>query len=268
MHQKLPTQIQSLADEMFKGRQSPEPAAEDIRNDTRLNDLICDNGDELQVTKYFESNFLKDPQESNERLQGLDYTQFFSIHREHVPDNPENALSVSQPKPDILYGYIWEAFTSTQQSQLTDIKYVEYTANNQELIYPFLVIELKGDGLGPIAGSLWVATNQCLGGAAACINMVEKLNESVKQLLVSLISTTVFSIAMNNSEARLYISWKEGERYYTQQIEGLLVYKPQDYLVLRRFIRNVLQWGKDYRRPQIGAVLDALRERRSAETSI
>jgi hypothetical protein len=98
--------------------------------------------------------------------------------------------------------------------------------------------------------------------------MVEKLNESVKQLSVSPINTTVFSIAINNSEARLYILWKEGERYYTQQIEGLLIYKPQDYLVLRRFIRNVLQWGKDYRRPQIGAVLDALRERGSAETSI
>jgi hypothetical protein len=44
----------------------------------------------------------------------------------------------------------------------------EHTANSQELIYPFLVIELKGDG--PTAGSLWVATNQCLlSGAATCM---------------------------------------------------------------------------------------------------
>jgi hypothetical protein len=163
--------------------------------------------------------------------------------------------------PDILYGYVREGFTPKQQSQLDMMGYNEYTANNRGLTYPFFVVELKGDD-----GSLRVATNQCIGGAAACINMVEKLNRSIEPLPTSTVSpveTTVFSIVMNESEARLFVSWKEGDDgsggggYYTQQIEGLLVYKPNDYLLLRRFVRNVLEWGKDRRRRQIGAVLDA-----------
>jgi hypothetical protein len=79
------------------------------------------------------------------------------------------ARSWSRSKPDILYGYVWKAFTPAQE-QFMAIDMTEHTANSQGLIYPFLVIELKGDGPGPTAGSLWVATNQCLlGGAATCM---------------------------------------------------------------------------------------------------
>jgi hypothetical protein len=79
------------------------------------------------------------------------------------------ARSWSRSKPDILYGYVWKAFTPAQE-QFMAIDMTEHTANSQGLIYPFLVIELKGDGPSPTAGSLWVATNQCLlGGAAACM---------------------------------------------------------------------------------------------------
>jgi hypothetical protein len=246
---------------LSKGRQSPEPTVEDIKEDTDLELLTFDNGDELQVTKNFKSHIFEDPQKS-ERLQGLGYTeQFYSIYREHVPDNPATALSVSQPRPDILYGYIWEAFTSIQQSQLTNMNNTEYTANSLELIYPFLVIELKGDGLGPTAGSLWVATNQCLGGAAACVTMVVKLNQSIEGLsTVSPVDTTVFSIAMNGTEVRLFASWKEPGGFYTQQIGEFLVSRPQEFIQFRRFVRNILEWGKDHRRPQIAAALDALRE--------
>jgi hypothetical protein len=169
-------------------------------------------------------------------------------------NSPKDDLAVSQPKPDIIYGHKMEAFTSTQRQQLRAINQKEWTANEDALIYPFFVIELKGQ-----AGNLWVAENQCVGGAAACVNMVEKLNQSIVGLpTVSPVDTTVFGIAMNGSEARLFVSWKEDEKYYMQQIKALLVQEPEQYLLLRRFVRNVLEWGIVCRRAQIGDVLDAL----------
>ncbi|KIW25637.1 uncharacterized protein PV07_08803 [Cladophialophora immunda] len=112
---------------------------------------------------------------------------FYPLHREHIPSSNDSEiyLPVSQPKPDILYGYFWKDFTSRQQRQFMTMDGIEYTANSQGLIYPFFVIEFKGDGLGPTAGSLWVATNQCLGGAATCINMAEKLNRYIERLSMS-----------------------------------------------------------------------------------
>ncbi|KIX92568.1 uncharacterized protein Z520_11744 [Fonsecaea multimorphosa CBS 102226] len=270
MREKLPEHVQGLVDDMFKERQSPEPEAEDIRKDTNLTNLSDVTGTESLVTKYFKKNIFEDPTDSR-RLEGLGMTEEpLPIHREHIPSSNDSEINlpVSQPKPDILYGYFWNDFTSGQQRQFKNMNDIEYTANSQGLIYPFFVIEIKGDGLGPTAGSLWVATNQCLGGAATCINMAEKLNRYIEQLsmssTVSPVDTTVFSIAMNGSEARLLVSWKEddgsGRIYYTQQIQGLLVYRPQDYLLLRLFVRNVLEWGRDRRRAQIGAVLDAAQE--------
>ncbi len=269
MDETLPEHVQGLVDDMFKERQSPEPEFEDIRNDTNLSNLCDVNGSEIAVANYFKEHIFEDPDDYR-RLKGLGRTEaFYPMRIEHVPSSydPEISLPVSQPKPDILYGYSWEAFTSRQQRQFRTMNYTEYTANDEGLTYPFFVIEIKGDGFGPTAGSLWVATNQCIGGAVTCINMVEKLNRYIERLPMSTVSpvdTTVFSIAMNGSEARLLVSWKEGDGsggiYYTQQIKGFLVYWPEHYLLFRRFIRNVLEWGRDRRRTQIGAFLDAVLE--------
>jgi hypothetical protein len=270
MNEKLPTHVQSVVDEMFKGRQSPEPEVEAIKKDTDLNDLIYINGNEVKVTQYLRSHIFERPQAAPERLQGLDVIeQIFPLRQEHIPaildNDPEIDLRVSQPKPDILYGYMEEAFTSTQQKQLLTMKRTQYTASNEGIIYPFLVVELKGSN--PTANSLFVAENQCIGGAATCVNMVDKLNQCINGQAISAVDPIVFGVTTNGREACLFVSWKEndkggggGEAYYMQQIEALIVYKPNDYLVFRRFVRNVLEWGKEHRRAQIGAVLDALRE--------
>lgn len=51
-------------------------------------------------------------------------------------------------------------------------------ANSQNLIYPFFVIEYKGDGPSGV-GSLWVTTNQCLGGSASCVRLAERFNRQL-----------------------------------------------------------------------------------------
>ena len=80
-------------------------------------------------------------------------------------------------------------------------------ANSQGLVYPFLAVEFKADGPSG-SGSMWVATNQCLGGSASCVNIAEGLNRQLRQCKsdkVQPIGSTAFSIAMNGRGAILRI---------------------------------------------------------------
>ena len=136
-------------------------------------------------------------------------------------------------------------------------------ANSQSLSYPFFVIELKADGPSG-AGSLWVATNQSLGASASCVNIAERLNRQLRRCKsdkVQPIDSTAFSIAMNATEARLYISWKHDElKYYTRKVDSFLLQSPEHYLKFRKYVRNIIDWGKDKRLKEIRDSLDSLLE--------
>ncbi|OAP54691.1 hypothetical protein AYL99_11139 [Fonsecaea erecta] len=265
MDETLPRHVKRLVSDMFKRRQSLEPDMKDTEGRRTLTDLTERNSAESQVAKELKRLIFQNS-ETEERVKGLCQTvEGYLMRKEHLPTSsqPDFDNRLSQPKPDILYSYVFEAFTLNQQKQLNKMAQSEFTANNQRSIYPFFVVEFKGNA-GLTTGSLWVGTNQCLGATAACIKMVEKLNKYVEGLDTSTlqpVDTTVFSIAMSGSEARLFVSWKEGDgQYITQQIEGLAVCRPDHYVRLHRFVRNVIDWGTGSRLAQIGAVLDYIQE--------
>jgi hypothetical protein len=162
----------------------------------------------------------------------------------------------------MLYGYNRHAAFPQQQSQLISMG-TEMVANNQGLVYPFFVIEFKGDG--PFgAGSLWVATNQCLGASVSCVNIAERLNRQLRHCnsnVIQPINSAAFSIAMSGTEARLYISWMNNELdHYMANVESFLLQKPKDYLEFRKYVRNIIDWGKDKRLDEIRDSLDSLLE--------
>ena len=73
---------------------------------------------------------------------------------------------------------------------------------------------------------MWAATNQCLGGSASCVNIAERLNRQLRQCKcneIQTINSAAFSIAMNGTEAQLYVSWKHDENYYTQKVDSFLL---------------------------------------------
>ncbi|KAL2751865.1 hypothetical protein ACRALDRAFT_2114816 [Sodiomyces alcalophilus JCM 7366] len=164
----------------------------------------------------------------------------------------------------MLYGYDSDIAFAQQRLQLASMENeMNGSANGQSLRYPFFVVELKGDGTTG-AGSLWVATNQCLGASAACVEIAERLNHQLRSCRdpsVRLIDTASFSIAMNGTEARLYISWKQNERdYYMQKIDSFLLQRPEHYIEFRKYIRNIIDWGKGSRLQEIRESLDILLE--------
>ncbi len=255
-YEELPENIAELVDHISKDRDSPGLSSEQLRPNTRLHDLEMGTA-EPAVENYFKANIFPD----FEPLDCLKRIDKSPMTKQLVPD-VGSKLKVSTPCPDMLYGYNrFEAFPQ-QQAQLRSMGN-DMVANTQGLIYPFFVIEFKADGPGG-SGSMWVATNQCLGGAASCVNIVERLNHQLRQcqnVQVRPVDSAAFSIAMNGTEARLYISWKQDElKYYTRKVDSFLLQKPKDYVEFRKHVLNIVDWGNYERLNEIRQSLDSLLE--------
>ncbi|KAJ4265089.1 hypothetical protein NW762_005335 [Fusarium torreyae] len=143
---------------------------------------------------------------------------------------------ISNPVPDMLYGYNRSsAFGVDQRKQIADGGNVA-VANSEGLLCPFFAIEFKGDGPSSNAST-------------ACINISEQLIKQLSQCNreeVKRLDSTSFSIAMNGTEARL----------------TFILQRPNEFLEFRKYVRNIIDWGRDERLRTIKAALDALIEER------
>lgn len=253
--EELPEHIAKLVHTFGQDRNSPGPSSDQLRHDADLHQLEKGAG-EPEVEDYFKANISPRPGPSGslKRIDRLPMSK-------HVVPNVQSKLKVSTPVPDMLFGYTDEAFPQ-QQTQLISMR-IEMVANSQGLMYPFFIIEFKADGPSG-AGSLWVATNQCLGGSASCVNIAERLNCQLRRCKsdqVRPIDSTAFSVAMSGTEARLYVSWKHDElKYYMAKVDSFLLQKPKDYVEFRKYVRNIIDWGKDRRLKEIRDSLDSLLE--------
>lgn len=241
--------------DIVKERGSPGPPPAQVWHDAALHQL------EMGAEKPDVENYFMDEIFPRSAVSGtLRRSDKQPMSRHAVPSTRSN-LRVSNPIPDMLYGYSNEEFPQ-QQTQLISMG-TEMSANNQGLSYPFFAIEFEGDGPGR-TGSLWVATNQCFGGSASCVNIAERLNRQLmhcKSDEIRLINGAAFSVAMNGTEARLYISWKNSELdVYMQKIDSFLLQKPKDYLEFRKYVRNIIDWGENKRLKEIRNSLDILLE--------
>ena len=254
--EQYPEHIASLVDHIRKDRDSPGPSSDQVWQDMGLERLEMGTA-EPAVENYFKANIFPDP-ESSDSLYRIDKTP---MAKHAVPDIGSK-LKVSTPWPDMLYGYNRLGAFPQQQSHLISMG-TEIVANSQGLILPFFVIEFKADGPGA-SRSLWVATNQCLGGSASCVNIAERLNRQLRQCdnqEIKPIDSAAFSIAMNGTEARLYISWKHNELdYYVRKVDSFLLQKDRDYIDFRKHMLNIIDWGKGKRLKQIRDSLDILVE--------
>ncbi|KAH7321945.1 hypothetical protein BKA65DRAFT_529115 [Rhexocercosporidium sp. MPI-PUGE-AT-0058] len=213
-YEEILVDIAGLVDHVRKDRDSPGVSPDQIGTG------------EPDVEGYFYAHVFPDP-EPTDILQRTDRN---SMAKHAVPDFGSK-LKVSIPVPDILLGYNRNGAFSQQQPQLRAMVN-EMVANTQGLVYPFFVIDM------------WVATNQCLGGSASCVNIAERLNRQLRQCQnnkIRPVDSAAFSIAMNGTEARLYVSWKHDElKYYTRKVDSFLLQKPKDYTEFRKHVLNII----------------------------
>ncbi|KAL5401003.1 hypothetical protein PMIN03_011903 [Paraphaeosphaeria minitans] len=249
-HDKFPDDVANLVRVVTKARNSPEPSLDELSRDPGLGRLEIEGLDEFQVEKYFHDRIFSDFQQ----WDSLDRADRQPMAKHAVPSTGSK-YRVSNPVPDSLFGYHPAAFPQ-QQAQLLSMG-AQPMANSQRLYYPFLVVEFKGNG-----GDLWAATNQCLGGSTSCVYMAERLNEQLRKCQsheIKPINSAAFSIAMSGTEARLYISWKHDELVYCmQKIKGFYLQDPEQFIIFRGYIRNIIDWGKEERLEEIRKSLDSL----------
>lgn len=102
-----------------------------------------------------------------------------------------------------------------------------------------------------------------MGGSASCVNVAERLNEQLRQCRrqeVRQIDSASFSIAMNGTEARLFISWKQQDLFNVQKVRSFALQEPDHFIEFRKYVRNIIDWGRDERLRSIQAALDTLIE--------
>ncbi|TAQ85618.1 hypothetical protein B7494_g6070 [Chlorociboria aeruginascens] len=249
----VPEDIANLLDHLARDRNSPGPSLDQVRQDTQLCELEM-GSTEADVENYFKAHIFPDHEPgSSESLKRVDR---LPMAKHAVPNNIGSKLRVSNPVPDMLYGYKYTAFPQ-QQAKLFAIGN-EMEANSRGLIYPFFVIEFKGDIPGA-SGGMWAATNQCIGGSVSCVKILERLNGRLKQY--QLINSAAFSLAITGTEARLYISWKHNEHdYYMQRVKCFALLDPEHYVEFRKHVLNIVDWGKGERFNEVREALDLAME--------
>jgi hypothetical protein len=94
--------------------------------------------------------------------------------------------------------------------------------------------------------------------------MTEHLNALLRQVEdekpeVATTRNVVFNIVMSGTEARLHISWKhDAVSYHMARVEDFALHKPTDYLDFRKYVRNIIDWGRGERIKDIYNVLEFL----------
>jgi hypothetical protein len=199
---EFPSHISALVKYLTPDRVSSLPPIKDAEDN---NDLLAM---ELEASEAKVENFFRDnvvPRFSQDDI--LWRSDRIIMSKDTVISKMPN-FKISTPIPDMLYGYNRSnAFEQDRQNWIATTG-SSACANNEGLLYPFLAVEFKGDGPSS-RGNLWVATNQCLGVSTTCINVIDKLNEKLrncKHVPIWQVNSASFSIAMNGTEARLYVS--------------------------------------------------------------
>jgi hypothetical protein len=249
LDEPLPEHIADLVKYMGRDRDSPGSSQHQKNWEPVLNNLWMGTGED-KVEDFAKEKIFPDCK-SPDSLHRMSRQP---MAKRAVP-NPSKKYRVSIPYPDLCYGYHLRAFPQ-HKAQLNDMG-DEMLAGSQHhsVLYPFLVAELKGDG-----GKFAVATNQCIGGAATCVNVAETLNGRLKDLKLPTINSAAFSIAMNGSEVRLHVSWKDEAKdcCYLAKVDDFLLSKERGTIC--KYVRNILDWGRDKRLNEIRTSLDRLAE--------
>ncbi|KAF4340692.1 hypothetical protein FBEOM_5408 [Fusarium beomiforme] len=239
-YEPVPQEIAGLVQLIKRDRDSPGPSPVDIQHDADLYHLLLGTA-KSEVVEYFKNKIFPKPRCSDNLIRNDRIT----MAKHTLPDTgsgPKLSITV----PEMLYGYRGTAFGG-QHPQLISMG-TEMIADNHlnSLLYPFLVIEFKDDG-----ESMLVAANQCMGGSVSYINIAESLNHGLRQCKsdsVHPIDVAAFSIAMNGSEARINIAWKENELgIYMVNFNVFHLHDPQQYIKFRKYVRNIIDWCKGAR---------------------
>ncbi|RTE73652.1 hypothetical protein BHE90_011945 [Fusarium euwallaceae] len=231
---------------MSQTRDLPGLTADRIKGDALLHNLE-ESGSSARIKEYFGTLFT--PPSSGRVLGVKDQTMCYGVvpHRESI-EGPR------PPTPTMLYGYGLDVFSDAEKQQQTLFE-AEAT---RACLYPFFTIEVQGDG-PTSTGSLWAATNTCLASSAGCVALLNKLERQIHQVtgpFAPELNNVAFSIAMNGTEARLFVTYRMDEGMYGMyKAKSFLLQDPDHHIRFHKCVLNIIEWGQQ----RLVKIRDALR---------
>ena len=214
---------------------------------------------ESQVASFFRKHIFVEG-----KAVGLKASVGMPMARHLLPRLPTAVFPVSQPRPDLVYGYATEpVFTSAQLLALQGLheQIAFYAEGCLGLLFPFLTVDFKA--AGGTGGDLWTAANQCAGASAACVQVVDQLNTVLGEVgCRRRVLSICYSLAVDNNLAQLYASWRDenDKTTYIQRVDSFLLSNPENFAGLHHRVLAILAWGRGARLKNIRWGLDLIIE--------
>ncbi|KAI0406291.1 hypothetical protein F4802DRAFT_109555 [Xylaria palmicola] len=270
---QLPIHISGHLCEMGKGEDSPDPSSEKLQGYMQELSFLADGCTEADVECFLaDAVFPNALDPTYGRSSGLEIAKSALMSSHLIPNNPDTPFRVTQPKPDVLYGYCNNiAFTEAQrqaQSSLYPRSARFAVATAQGLRFPFFTVEFKA--AGGTRGDLWVAVNQCAGASSACLSIIARLNEALRKSgSKQRVDNVSYSVAVDNNTAQLYVAWKgdDDPKYHLQQVGTFVLSREEEFKSFRRQVRDIVHWGMGTRLAQIRDAMDSICEEKGKKAT-
>ncbi|KAI1210072.1 uncharacterized protein F4807DRAFT_459907 [Annulohypoxylon truncatum] len=142
---------------------------------------------------------------------------------------------ISTPKPDIAFGYQPQAiFRITERATDEDVhKLLKlrdlYIVNEEGLLLPYLLVEVK-----TACKDMEIATNQLLGGTSITVNLCDGAIEN---------DNAVFGVTMHNEFAKIFVTWKNGEKHFMKEFEAFTFLHFDQYFLFQKMMFNIHKWA-------------------------
>ncbi|KAI0895326.1 hypothetical protein F4806DRAFT_468814 [Annulohypoxylon nitens] len=160
------------------------------------------------------------------------------------PTNPKALMAI--PKPAITVGY------GTSALKEVDIPYTSsehvFTINSKTTVHtPFLLAETCADSTS------YATINRMLGAASACLN--------INNRVLSFTKNAVYSLVLYDAYTELFVSWIDPSTnpitYCTKLVKSFTMHEIDDFIRLRRYVHNIIDWGAGSRLYETRAAFDA-----------
>ena len=160
------------------------------------------------------------------------------------------------PRPDLLYGFGHQAFSAAQDSaqNSVDLRSGHLLSRTAlDLYWGFFTVEFVAQATG---GTMWIATNQCAGGSAACVNALHQMFKLAKGAPCARPDSMCFSMAVDGQMAYLHVTWFDSGSFICNRIRYYVLFKKEGVRDLKRDVESIIQWGISARLTAVRGALD------------
>ena len=226
-----------------------------------------ENADDFVVRRYWSADNLRfrvDQEFTRGYTPGVDTKNEFALAMALAKEE-----GMQNPKPDIAYGLDEDVFK--QIGRVANQLHVDLAQLSTGMFHPFFIIEFKSH-----KGSLLDAEHQACRGGAVMVNTMGMLKEKAGMEDKGDkfdAGSFAFSLALDPHNARMYVHWRENQRYggkvkvfyHMQRLAGYLLDDGESVDKLRIAINNVLDWGVGARKAWVLHMLSNLEAKHEEE---